>query len=697
MKFLNLTFIKLSLLLLLGVIAGFYLPLPGIFLFPLIAFLFLAFVLAYLWTRKQLFPQPLLFGIPAYLLLFSLGMATVYLHEPEHEPQHYVNNLRKATGTIPLLKLKIKERLKPTISTERYIAEAEAIFSIPEKEEPEKVHGKILLNISEKDLAAPPVAGEEFLAPFTPEDIQKPLNPFQFDYAAYMRHLGVEKQLSLQPNQLLKISNSGFDIYALAGRLRQRIVQELKKHKISPEELAIIQALLLGQRQDISAETYASYSAAGAVHILAVSGLHVGIILLILTWLLKPLGNSRSARLIRTVLLLLLLWSFALIAGLSPSITRASLMFSFIAIGMQLQRPVSVMNSLFVSLFILLLLQPSLIFQVGFQLSYLAVFAIVAFQPKLRSLLQPKSRFTRFFWDLTTVSIAAQLGVLPLSLYYFHQFPGLFFLSNLVILPFLGIILGAGILLILLALLHLLPDLFVQLYAGSIDLLNSFVSWVAMQQSFLLKDIPFSFSQTLAAYFFLLCLLLLVYWKNFRNIMLLLTAVAIFQLNMIFEKVNRNSSEAIIFHKTGGTVIAEKTGQKLQLFRSKNISEENEKILTTYRVNRNIPEVRENPLPNVLELEGKRLLIVDSSGVYELPEFKPDLVLLRNSPKINLNRLLEELHPQKVIADGSNYTSYIKRWEKTCQTQKVPFYFTGKKGAFRISGSNAPLQLTLNL
>ena len=428
MKFLNLTFIKLSLVLLFGIIFAFYFPLPGRLLFSLLVLLFIVFILAYFRARKQLFQQPLLFGISAYLLIFSIAMASVYLHDPHNQPQHYIHHLRKNTSTTPLLKLKIKERLKPTISAERYIAEAEAIIRNTEEATPEKVHGKILLNITEGQPGAPLIAGKEFLAPFTLKDIQKPLNPFQFDYAEYMKHLGVEKQLSLHQNQLLKVNNSGFDIYALAGRLRSKISRELKQHELSPEELAIIQALLLGQRQDISSETYASYSAAGAVHILAVSGLHVGIILLLLTWLLKPLGNSRPAKLVRMILLLLLMWGFALIAGLSPSITRAVMMFSFIAIGMQLQRPVSVMNSLFVSLFILLLINPSLVFQVGFQLSYLAVFAIVAFQPKMRSLFEPNSKLARFFWNLTTVSIAAQLGVLPLSLYYFHQFPGLFFL-----------------------------------------------------------------------------------------------------------------------------------------------------------------------------------------------------------------------------------------------------------------------------
>ncbi|MGA9590282.1 MAG: ComEC/Rec2 family competence protein [Salegentibacter sp.] len=686
MKFFNLTFIKLSLALLFGVIFRFYFPLPGRILFPFLALIFTIFILGYFKTRNQLFQQPLLFGIPAYLLIFSIGMASVYLHDPHNQPQHYIHHLRKNTSTTPLLKLKIKERLKPTISAERYIAETEAIIRNPKEITSEKIHGKLLLNISGEVQGSPLIAGEEFLVPFYPEDIQKPLNPFQFDYAQYMKHLGVEKQMSLHQNQLLKVNNSSFDIYALAGRLRSKISRELKQHELSPEELAIIQALLLGQRQDISSETYASYSAAGAVHILAVSGLHVGIILLLLTWLLQPLGNSRPAKLVRTILLLLLMWGFALIAGLSPSITRAVMMFSFIAIGMQLQRPVSVMNSLFVSLFILLLINPSLVFQVGFQLSYLAVFAIIAFQPKMRSLFEPKSKLARFFWNLTTVSIAAQLGVLPLSLYYFHQFPGLFFLSNLVILPFLGVILGAGILLILLALLHLLPDLFVQIYARSIDLLNAFVNWVAAQQSFLLKDIPFSLIQTLSAYFFLLCLLLLLYRKNFRNVVLLLSAVVIFQMNMISEKMAAETSEAVIFHKTGRTLIAVQGNKKLQLFQSKDFSEENDKIMTAYKVNRQISQVEENRLPSVMKLESKRVLVVDSSGVYDLAEFQPELVLLRNSPRINLNRLLKKLHPQQVIADGSNYTSYIRRWEATCKKQKVPFYFTGKKGAFLISG-----------
>lgn len=153
---------------------------------------------------------------------------------------------------------------------------------------------------------------------------------------------------------------------------------------------------------------------------------------------------------------------------------------------------------------------------------------------------------------------------------------------------------------------------------------------------------------------------------------------------MIYEKSSISSSEAYIFHQNRASLIALKTDEKLQVFSDSPILPEEEPLLS-YRIEKGIEELKKDSLSNILKLQDKKLLIVDSSGIYQLKDFHPDLVLLINSPKINLSRLLEELNPEKVIADGSNYRSYIKRWEETCQKQKVPFYFTGKKGAFRIS------------
>ena len=156
----------------------------------------------------------------------------------------------------------------------------------------------------------------------------------------------------------------------------------------------------------------------------------------------------------------MLLWCFALIAGMSASVVRAVTMFSFVAVGLSFKRRKTILFSLISSAFLLLLVKPMFLFDVGFQLSYLAVFGIVWVQPKLANLFNCKYWFFRKVWSMCSVSIAAQMGVLPLSLYYFHQFPGLFFLSNVLIIPFLGAILMGGILVIILALSNMLPPFY---------------------------------------------------------------------------------------------------------------------------------------------------------------------------------------------------------------------------------------------
>jgi len=264
---------------------------------------------------------------------------------------------------------------------------------------------------------------------------------------------------------------------------------------------------LLGQRQDISKEIYNSYTKAGAIHILAVSGLHVGIILLLLNFVFKPIEYVKHGKVYKTIILVLILWSFAVIAGLSASVVRAVSMFTIVAIAMNLNRPTNVYNTLAISMFFLLLFKPTFLFDVGFQLSYLAVFAIVIIQPMLYNLWRPKYFLFKFLWGIFTVTIAAQFGIIPVSLFYFHQFPGLFFISNLVIIPFLGTILGFGIIIIGLSLLNILPEFLAAIYGNIIGLMNTFVGWVSNQESFLFKNISFNIEQVFISYLLLILII----------------------------------------------------------------------------------------------------------------------------------------------------------------------------------------------
>ena len=678
MQFLNFTIIKLSIFLILGIITGFTIHLPLRTFFICLGFLFLSFCFSFLRARKKLFDDAF-FGISTWSLIFCIGIATAYLHQPKNIPQHYINTKSTEAG---IMQICILETLKPNVYNEAYIAEVERIFS---GKNSTTTTGKILLNISKDSIPLNIKSGTKLLVPNKSSNITEPLNPYRFNYREFMQKQKVEKQLSLDQAELKMLTYTTNRPLTHIANFRASLIDKLSKANFNKDELAIIQALLLGQKQDISKEVYEDYAAAGAIHILAISGLHVGIILLILNWLFKPLNLVKYGQFLKTVLLISLLWGFAILAGLSPSVVRAVTMFSFIAIGMQMRRKTSVLNSLFISLFILLLVNPYFIFQVGFQLSYLAVFAIVSLQPKLFKLWQPKFKITRYFWGLLCVSIAAQIGVLPLSLFYFHQFPSLFFLSNLVVLPVLGLILGLGILVIILTYFNILPNALADAYGNLIGLMNQFITWVAGKEDFVFTNIHFSIWQGLSAYLLILFFIFLIYLKSYRSFILFLCGIILFQSSMIFSRIQNSSSESIVFHKPRKTMIGIKKQNKLKLYHNLEAPVQNEIRLIDYKTGRNIRHIEEQPIPNILQAEKTSVLIVDSSAVYKLNDFKPQIVLLRDSPKINLERLITHLNPMLIIADGSNYHSYVSRWTKTARKQKARFHHTGKNGAFRIS------------
>ena len=670
----NSTLFRICISIIIGITLGFYwkLPVEGLF-FPGII-IFALFVFAFFRGRRLLVPD-IFYGLTSGLILAFLALLTVSIQLPENDPNHYSNILAADSDSPTVLTGEISEKLKPGLFQDRYILSVKSI-------DHRKAEGKILLNISKDSENQQFFPGDQLMIPAAYSEINKPLNPYQFDYARYMRNLKVYGQINIDRTKVLQIGNSGWGLTETAGNLREKIINELRKYNFNAEELAIIQALLLGQRQEISQETYNNYAAAGVIHILAVSGLHVGIILLLLNRLLQPIERIRFGKRGKTLLLILLLWGFALLAGMSPSVVRAVGMFSFIAIGMQLNRRSSVLNALFTSLIILLLINPYYLFQVGFQLSYLAVFSIVLIQPALESLYAPKFKVIKYFWSILTVTVAAQIGVLPVSLFYFHQFPGLFFISNLVILPFLGILLGVGILVMILAVFDVLPEIVAGFYGTMISWLNDFVALVASKEAFIFNEISFSITLLIAAYFLVLSLILLLKKFRFNNIFIFLTAIAILQIAFIHERSSEGTEEGIIFHKSRNTIIAFSENGKLKLHHNLDSSIDSLSLLKNYKTAKNFKSIESSELKNLYNFQQKKILVIDSSAVYTIPDYKPDVILLINSPKINLDRLLQLYDPKVIVADGSNFRSYIDRWEATVLKNKIPFHATGEKGAF---------------
>ena len=460
-----------------------------------------------------------------FLTFIFIGIAAITFKNDLLKKNHYTHFLSDNYKSI----IEIDDVLKPNSYYDNYKAKVIQLNS-------KKVYGSIKLNVFKDSIKRQLKVGDQIVITQKFDSIQPPLNPYQFHYKNYLKNQQIHHQVSIKNNEYLFLKNNRESFKGLAFTIREQVNKALFENGFKGEELAIINALLLGQRQDISEEVMQNFQKAGAVHILAVSGLHIGIIMLLLNFLLKPLELLKNGTEIKLVLVVLFLWFFAFVAGLSPSVVRAVTMFTAVAIALTSKNTINTYKTLIISMFILLLFNPYYLFEVGFQLSYLAVFFIVWLQPLLYKLWKPKLKFVDYSWQLLTVSTAAQLGVLPLSLYYFHQFPGLFFMSNLIIIPFLGMILGVGILIIILATLKILPAFLAIFYEKIIFLLNQTVGWIAEQESFLFQNISFSLSSLV---FTSLLILSFFKWFEIKKPNYLITsllALFLLQTNLLFEK-----------------------------------------------------------------------------------------------------------------------------------------------------------------
>lgn len=611
------------------------------------------------------------FQVFTWISFVLLGIYVTCQNDDRNHTLYYQNHAAKNTTYV----LHIREVLKPNQYSNQYKAE---LIQIGEQNS----LGKILLSI-QKDADQKLLVDDQIITSKELVEVKPPLNPHQFDYKGYLTRQGIHHQVFLKDKEFVQMENRSTFLGSIA-RIRSSIQASLKEEGFSKDEYGVINALLLGQRQELSRELTNDYSRAGAIHILAVSGLHVGILLLLLSMIFKPLENVKYGKTLKLLMIVSFLWFFAMLAGMSASVVRAVTMFTAVAVGLSLQRKNSVEFSLIFSMLVLLLLQPMFLFDVGFQLSYLAVFGIVIIQPKLYELWKPKLWVLNKAWQLTTVSIAAQLAVLPVSLYYFHQFPGLFLLSNLVIVPFLGTILIGGVLIIVLSLCSILPDFLVSIYGSVISWMNSFVRYISQQEAFLFSDISFSLGMLLSSYLIIVMAFQFFERRRAQRLIGFLVSILIFQGVILYEKyLVSQEKELIVFHKSQSSVLLLRQGKNVQLYHSlDSMKRKEDYALRSYLIGENLSVQEEKGLINYLKYKEQDILLIDSLGIYTVEGVRSPVVILQNSPRINLKRLINELEPKQIVADGSNYRTYVFRWEETCKQTKTPFWFTGQNGAY---------------
>ena len=678
MKVLDFPLAKITFSFVFGIAAAYY-WLPSITISVIYLFIGLTLLSTFYLFSKKNKKLNIFFGLSTYYTSFCIGVIALSINTDSFQNSNYIH-YKSAFESPHCINITLREKLKSNIYNDRYIA---LINTIDNK----YYSGKIIVNIAKDSIKNHLVIGNSIRTTTVLQHTNSPKNPNQFDYAQYLANKQIYAQIYTSKVEIAVNKKIKKDIWFYASHLNTRIVRNLEKAKFNNAEMNVALALILGQQQEISSDIIQDYQYSGATHVLSVSGLHVGFIMLFILFILKPIPNTQKGSFIKLITILISLALFAIISGLSPPVLRSVVMFSFLAIGNHLHRNSNTYHTLLVSILLILLFEPYFLFDVGFQLSYIALFSILWLQPLLKNIWLPKNKIVKYIWEALTVSFAAQIGTFPICLYYFHQFPALFFVTNILILPVLSFIMIVGIVVMLISVFTSCPLILIQIFEKSIYVLNQIIHYVASFESFVIKNISFNSYHLISFYLFIIAGIILFKKPSYNKFIIVLVTIIMIQVSFIqTRKEIESKQELIVYNAKKKTVITERIGKDIILFTSNVLSEKELKnnVLEAYLV-ANFGVLKSiNKIKNVLFFNGRKILIIDSSGISK-NRIKPDILLLTASPKINLDRMLEDLHPKIVIVDGSNSYSLQKYWKSSCHKKRIPFHATSEKGFYKLN------------
>lgn len=475
--------------------------------------------------------KPYRFGLLLWPILFSLGaLLTIsvsnyifpdYLHESNNGPQSYL--------------AVIADQPQVKDNSVKIVADVSDFES--------KTHGKVLLYFAKDSASAVLKYGQEILIRTQLQQVRGMGNPNEFNYSRYLRFHDILFRGYVRSTDWKNLSEGKTGLQGCFFSIRSKLIDKFEEAGLTGNELSVASALVLGYRTELDKELMSAYAGAGATHVLAVSGLHVGIVYVILNALLKFLDRKKSLRVVKTLLLVFLLFGYAGLTGLSASVFRAATMFFFVAIGKAIDRNTNIFNTLAASAFCLILYEPMIIMQVGFQLSYLAVIGIVIIHPELFKLTYFNNRLADWAWSITCVSISAQIATFALGLLYFHQFPNLFLLSNLLVIPAAGLILYLGFSLILASIWKPAMLFFGFLLDTIISSLNQVVVWIERIPYSVISGIDISTAESLIIYFIISGGVIFIIYKQRFGIYLSLSLSIIFMTLQVLEVHQQKSQQ----------------------------------------------------------------------------------------------------------------------------------------------------------
>lgn len=679
-------FIRLLIAMIIGILVQWHYQFPEkiwwislvVSLLAVIIFFFVPFFNRY---RLLYFP-----GLFAGLLFLSFGALLAWHKDIRNDKSWLGNFYKEKNGLIVNLDEPLVEK------TKSYKANAKASWLIKDgKAIP--VKGTIIIYFKKDSALNQLKYGSRILFTKSLQEIKNSGNPGGFDYKRYSLFQDITHQVYLKPEDFEVLSGEKRNPFRqFIYSTRQNVLNILRSNITGDKELGLAEALLIGYKNDLEQSLVQSYTNTGVVHIIAISGLHLGLIYWLLVQLFKPLQKRRKLKWLRPVLIIAGLWVFSLLAGAQPSVLRSALMFTCIVAGESLGRKSSIFNTLALSAFILLCINPYWLWDVGFQLSYAAVLSIIIFLRPIYNWFYIKNKVLDFIWKLNAVTIAAQILTVPLSIYHFHQFPNYFLLTNFLAVPLSSVIVLGEIFLCAISWVPAIALLAGKILGWLIWLINTWIEKIESLRFSLWDEMQITIIQAILLLVFAAAI---SYWfmeKEKKGLITALIAMLCFVVLRSFSFVQTNRQQKIVVYNVPQKKAIDFIDGRHYNFIgdsdlladdfARNFHLKPTRIL--YRITPADPFKNFRQEGNYAEYGAKKILLLDSSISYPSSNEKPviDLLVISKNPRIYISKLATGLEIKQIVFDGSVPAWKTIYWKKDCDSLHIPWHDVTTQGAF---------------
>jgi competence protein ComEC len=676
-----------------------------LYLFTFIHFpgwlLFLSFFLALLVhllsgnKTVRLYRHSHLIGLSIQVSFFILGNFLTGYKIDLHDSNHFTHFTSESDWAI----VKVTQ---PPVEKEKSFKVAAEVLSNGSGNTSRVTCGQTILYFEKDSVSGKLMYGDVLLIKNNFQPVAAPKNPDEFNYRQYLWYKEIYETAYLRSGEWkqlpVEIKNP---VFQLTYWLQSVSLQAIRKY-INPErEASVAEALVIGYRDDMSFDIQQSYTIAGVVHVLAVSGLHVGILFAFLHQVLFFLNRKKHGKVIQSAIIIIIIWLFAFLTGLSGSVIRAATMFSFVTIGKNLRRPVSINNVLACSALFILFYNPLLIMDAGLQLSYVAVFGISTLYPHINRLVQSENKFINLVWSTMAMSIAAQIATLPITLFYFNQFPTYFLLANLLVIPGAAAILYLGIFLILFQ--------FVTPVAAIIGKITCFITWLLNEYILRIQSLPRSVIHLPATLFIeaiLLSLFIIFAARYFithskRFMTAAIACMLLLAISKSASLINTSREKTItIYSMKGKSNLEFRNGSEAVFFTNDDQLTPSEEIYFNHHWQlNNIKGIQRFPSLdstrtylrnqlyqhiNFFQFYQYQIVVIHDSLQHYIPEHKLhlDAVVISSNPNLNINTLLDYFDTKMIVFDVDNPSYKIKEWKKEADALGLKTYDVSTLGAF---------------